>query len=258
MTQPEIIRKKPAPANLIISSKLPHAEKMAIFNSRINKVLRFLLEENYSSMENLALLLNVPKQTVLRITRNLSEKNYLIKHDVDIGLARPISVFQPTNTGIMFALANNEEIPELRDINRVNPATIFHDLKLQQIRFKLEAQGYHSFQSAWHLARLLKKRNDKVPKIPDYTCINSAGDKVAIEYERTIKTRKRYQEVIGQYMDIKERGIIKQVIYFTDDGFADKLRQLFAGIEFVYRKGRTDKILAEQLKYFCFYNLLPT
>ena len=252
MTQPEIIRKKPAPANLIISSKLPHAEKMAIFNSRINKVLRFLLEENYSSMENLALLLNVPKQTVLRITRNLSEKNYLIKHDVDIGLARPISVFQPTNTGIMFALANNEEIPELRDINRVNPATIFHDLKLQQIRLKLEAEGYTKFQSSWQLTKILRKRQEKVPKIPDYTCINPQGDKIAIEYERTIKTKKRYQEIIGQYLDIKERGIIKQVIYFTDDGFADKLKQLFQSVEFVYRKGRTEKCLTEQLRYFSF------
>ena len=41
---------------------------MAIFNQRVNKVLRFLLEENYSSLENLAILLGVPKQTVMRIT----------------------------------------------------------------------------------------------------------------------------------------------------------------------------------------------
>ncbi|HRG64068.1 MAG TPA: hypothetical protein PLP75_13745, partial [Burkholderiales bacterium] len=62
-------------------------------------------------------------------------------------------------------------------------------------------------------------------------------------------------EIIGQYMDIKERGIIKQVIYFTDDGFADKLRQLLAGIDFIYRKGRTEKILVEQLRYFRFMNV---
>ena len=91
-----------------------------------------------------------------------------------------------------------------------------------------------------------------MPKIPDYTCINPQGDKIAIEYERTIKTKKRYQEIIGQYLDIKERGIIKQVIYYTDDGFADKLKQLFQSVEFVYRKGRTEKCLAEQLSYFKF------
>lgn len=247
--------KKPAPANLITCSKLPHAAKMAIFNQRINKVLRFLIEENYSSLENIALLLNVPKQTAIRLTKHLCEKNYLTKLEVDIGLARKISVFQPTNTGLMFAMLDAEELPELREVSKVNAATIYHDLKLQQIRFKLEAQGYHSFQSSWHLTRILRKHGEKAPKIPDYTCINPQGEKITIEYERTIKTKKRYQEIIGQYLDIKERGIIKQVIYYTDDGFADKLKQLFASVEFVYRKGRTEKYLAEQLRYFSFVDV---
>ncbi len=225
---------------------------MAIFESRKRKVLRFLLEENYSSLENLAILTKTPKQTMLRLTKHLCEINYLTKIDVNIGLPRPISVFQPTNTGIMFAMLDDEEIPALREISKVNAATIYHDLKLQQIRFKLEAQCYHSFQSSWHLTRILRKRGDKVPKIPDYTCINPNSDKVAIEYERTIKTKKRYQEIIGQYMDIKERGIIKQVIYYTDNGFADKLKQLFQSVEFVYRKGKTEKCISEQLSYFSF------
>lgn len=29
-----------------------------------------------------------------------------------------------------------------------------------------------------------------------------------------------YQEIIGQYMDIKERGITKKGIYYTEPGFA--------------------------------------
>lgn len=226
---------------------------MAIFNKRIATLLRFLLEENYTSLENIGLMLNVPKQTALRLTKHLCEKQYLNKLEVDIGLARPISLFQPTNTGIMFALHDGEELPELRDANRINPATIYHDLKLQQIRFKLEAQGYHSFMSAWQISRQLKKRNDKVPKIPDYTCINPDGDKVAVEYERTIKSKKRYQEVIEQYMDIKKRGVIKRVIYFTEEGFADKLKQLYASIESTYNSIReVGKFNNERLTYFKF------
>lgn len=157
----------------------------------------------------------------------------------------------------MFALDDGEELPELRDANRINSATIYHDLNLQQIRFKMEAQGYHSFMSAWHISRLLKKRNEKVPKIPDYTCTNPEGDKVAVEYERTIKSKKRYQEVIEQYMDIKKRGVIKQVIYFTDNIFAGKLRQLFIGIEFASSKGLVDKLTGDELNYFYLIGLLP-
>lgn len=227
---------------------------MAIFNKRIASLLRFLLEENYTSLENIGLMLNVPKQTALRLTKHLCEKQYLNKLEVDIGLARPISLFQPTNTGIMFALHDGEELPELRDASRINPATIYHDLKLQQIRFKLEGQGYHSFMSAWHISRQLKKRNDKVPKIPDYTCINSDGEKVAVEYERTIKSKKRYQEVIEQYMEIKKRGVIKQVIYFTDDGFANKLKQLFINIDLICVNGLTKNTPSEINQFFEFNN----
>ncbi|MBX9865970.1 MAG: hypothetical protein K2Y14_03585 [Burkholderiales bacterium] len=56
-----------------------------------------------------------------------------------------------------------------------------------------------------------------------------------------LRLKKHYQEIIGQYLDIKELGIIKQVIYYTDYGFADKLKQLFQSVEFVYRKVRTEK-----------------
>lgn len=249
------MHKKQAPANLIICSKLSHKEKMEIFNKRVTRLLRFLLTENYTSLENVGLLLNVPKQTALRITKHLTEKQYVTKLEVDIGLARPISVFQPTNTGVMFAIQDNEELPELRDATRINPATIYHDLKLQQIRFILEAQGYHSFMSAWHISRLLKKDNKKVPKIPDYTCTNPQGDKVAVEYERTIKSKKRYQEVIEQYMEIQKRGVIKQVIYFTNEGFAEKLRLLFTSINEINRINSIAKTTSNNsIDFFTFLN----
>lgn len=225
---------------------------MAIFNQRVNKVLRFLLEENYTNQENIATLLNVPKQTVSRVCKYLCNKKYLYKHEIDIGLARCLTVYAPTNTGMMFAIDVGEDIPELREVYRINANTIYHDLRLQQIRLNLEAQGYTDFKSSWHLMRTLRKRKEKAPIIPDYTCISPNGEKIAIEYECTIKSRKRYQEIIGQYMDIKDRGIIKQVIYFTDDGFADKLKQLFASIEFIYRKNKTENITPESLTYFYF------
>ena len=126
---------------------------------------------------------------------------------------------------------------------------------MQRIRFKLEYQGYSGFQSSWILSKLLKKYNSKVPKIPDYTCIDKFGNKVAIEYERTIKTKKRYQEIIGQYMDIKERDIIKKVIYFTEKGIAEKLKQMFASIEYIYRSSKTEIWLSTELDYFEFIDV---
>lgn len=246
-------KKRVAPANLIISSKLPRNEKMAIFEARQKKILGFLIEENYSSLENLAKLINTPKSTISRITKYLCDKDYLVKTNINIGLARDISVFQPTNTGIMFAIEDGEAMPELREVSKVNATTIYHDLQLQKIRLKLEADGYSNFQSSWQLTRILRKRQEKAPKIPDYTCVDPQGNKVAIEYERIIKTTKRYREIIRQYLDIRDRGIIKKVLYFTDEGFANKLKQMFVNIEYIYRNGKTEKFNIDKSSYFEFY-----
>lgn len=227
-------------------------EKMAIFESRQKKILRFLIEENYSSLENLAQLINTPKSTISRIAKYLCDKDYLVRTNINIGLARDISVYQPTNTGIMFAINDGENMPDLREVSKVNATTIYHDLQLQRIRLKLEKEGYSNFQSSWQLTKILRKRKEKAPKIPDYTCIDPDGNKVAIEYERTIKTTKRYREIIGQYMDIRDRGIIKKVMYFTDDGFANKLKQLFDRIDYIYRGGKTEKLIKDHLSYFQF------
>jgi hypothetical protein len=246
------VKKRQAPANLIISSKFSRTEKMAIFEARLKKILRFLIEENYSSLENLAKLINTPKSTISRITKHLCDKDYLVRTNINIGLARDIAAYQPTNTGIMFAIDDGENMPDLREVSKVNATTIYHDLQLQKIRLKLEADGYSKFQSSWQLTKILRKRQEKVPKIPDYTCVAPNGNKVAIEYERTIKTTKRYREIIGQYMDIRDRGIIKKVLYFTDDGFANKLKNMFYSIDYIYRNGKTEKNIKEWLSYFNF------
>jgi hypothetical protein len=95
-----------------------------------------------------------------------------------------------------------------------------------------------------------------VPKIPDYICTNPNGEKIAIEYERTIKTTKRYREIIGQYLDIRARGIIKHVQYITDIGFANKLKQVFKNIDIIYRRGKTEKLNLSDLEFFSFVELI--
>ena len=152
----------------------------------------------------------------------------------------------------MFCASDTELLPELRELSKVNAVTIYHDLQLQKIRLNLEKQGYTNFKSSWQLTRDLRKRKEKAPKIPDYICNNPQNEKIAIEYERTIKTTKRYREIIGQYLDIRARGIIKKVQYITDHGFANKLRQMFNNIDIIYRQGKTEKLNHIDLEFFSF------
>lgn len=87
--------------------------------------------------------------------------------------------------------------------------------------------------------RQFRRHKEKVSIVADYTCCNPNGEGVTIEYEFTIKSKKHYQEIIGQYMDVKDRGIIKQVIYFTDDGY-------------IHRKKIAKKLIPENINYLKF------
>lgn len=250
LTTPKI--KKLAPAQLVACSKLPRVEKMAIFNGRIYKILRFLIEENYSSLENLAKLIDTPKQTALRITKHLCDKQYLTKVEVDTGSTRCISIFQPTNTGIMFAVKENEPMPVLRELPKGNLVTLCHDLQLQKVRLNLEQQGYTNFKNSWQLTQIARKYGEKILIVPDYACVDPQGNKVAIEYERTIKTTKRYQTIIGYYLESQKLGTIDKVLYFTDKGFANKLKQLFCRIDQVFQCDKIRECSSERLRFFEF------
>ncbi len=213
--------KRKAPSKLLEAAKLSHVEKMAIFNERIFKVLRFLIQENYSSLGNIGKLLNVPSQTSSRICSHLCDKGYLSRVEVDIGLARSVSVFQPTNTGIMFAINDNEEMPKLRDPSRVNPTTVYNDLKLQQIRLHLESEGYSQFRNSW----VLKKDKDSKHYPLDYLCKSPDGKDIGIVLSLNIKYKEYYKSIISNVPDTTK------IIIYVKEAFSKKLEKFCNDID---------------------------
>jgi len=85
---------------------------------------------------------------------------------------------------------------------RTNPAFVEHRLACQRCRLAAEAAGW----SGWQSERAIRMRAvaEKWRKIPDALAINPAGETVAVEVERHVKTGKRYAELIVAYLiDIK-------------------------------------------------------
>ena len=246
--------KRTAPANLITCAKLSRAEKMAIFEARQHKILRFLVEEGYSSLANLAHLLTVSKQTALRILEHLCYKGYLIqtKEYKSSSSLHPTLLFQPTPAGTLLCSNRIKTLSEPIDFNGLKCSIIVDTLKLQEVRLKLEKQGYRNFINSNSLASDFREYNNKGFRTPDYICINPQNERVAIEYERTIKTTKRYGEIIGQYLEFKNTGIVKTIQFVTDMGFADKLKMLFNNIDTIYRLDKPEKLNPRDLEFFSF------
>jgi hypothetical protein len=88
----------------------------------------------------------------------------------------------------------------------------------------LEQQGWQNWTPEKALRKLAEaEARSKVPederlwpKVPDAVAISpKSGMSVAIEIERTIKTLKTYELVVGSYSLMFERKSVSQVLYLT-------------------------------------------
>jgi len=122
-------------------------------------------------------------------------------------------------------------------------------LDIQLARIKAEAAGWSNWISGKHLPSQLAKR-------PDALVANPFGEKVAVELERTIKSRQRLERIWSIYLQQITRKEIKMVHYVCPDaGFAKRLRRVFmllktipvAGERVVLTEKHRSKIIVDTL-----------
>jgi hypothetical protein len=126
---------------------------------------------------------------------------------------------------------------------KVAPSSIGHQLDVQQARFYLERTGW----SEWVAERTLREeagteeRDDSLPvlkrrwlKVPDGVGLSPRGLRVGVEMERSIKTTKSYTTIVGQYLQMLERGVVDRVLYVTtSDRVRDALHSKVSALEIV-------------------------
>lgn len=95
------------------------------------------------------------------------------------------------------------------ELGRTNPQFVTHHTDTQRARLKAAAAGWTS----WTPGKLLY--NQGLKKIPDALATNPDGELVAIELERTLKTPKRYADIISQHLQIIKAGRWGMVLYLT-------------------------------------------
>jgi len=88
---------------------------------------------------------------------------------------------------------------------------------------------------------MLKKANESRStwiQVPDAVARSPKGRKVAIELERTVKTPKRYVEILANYAEMMAMGTIDEVIYVCPAQLTARLERLFHRIEKIIFKGK--------------------
>lgn len=195
-------------------------------------LLKMLRDEIWTVTEVVAALLNIKYAAAHALLKAMQRDGLIVSRRMFIQGERGVKqvVLQGiTSKGLAFAWHLNET-PEHRnpwEASKTNPLFVPHQIETQLARVTAEKLGWHD----WRPARALM--NKGLPKLPDGEATNPAGECIALELEREIKTDRRYECVIGAYISvIKASQRWARVDYICPDAdFAARLARNFGRLK---------------------------
>ncbi|ELR64404.1 putative mobilization protein mobC [Photobacterium marinum] len=168
-----------------------------------HSILQFLRDERFTDVEVISKLIDVGHLTSVRNTLKAMQKEDLV---VSHKVGRKV-VWGVTIHGVMMSYQDGETIPEnvyaFRP-SKFNELTFEHKKAMQLCRIAALKNGWCD----WVLARI-----EKGVKVPDAIALNSEGERVAVEYERTVKTPKRYTAIFISHLESIKARRYKKVTY---------------------------------------------
>lgn len=214
------------------------------------KILRFLRDETWTNVRNIELLLEVGYLTAHR-TLTYMKRDGLVKSESFKGLGGQFMLWGITPHGLGMAYEEDEPMLERPyfDRSKVTISTVNHTLDLQAAQLRATKAGWQE----WLNGRFIG--NSHPDKRPDALVTSPEGHKVAIEIERTIKTRKRYEQVISTYLQAIKQKDYDYVIYLSPTEITSNLERFFRQINEVPVHGQRIAITEKHHEKFKFYAL---
>ena len=208
------------------------ADRRARSAQKVGAVLRFLRQEIWSSQDILGGVMGVESRTAAhKNLARMEDEGLLRRHKVEGLGGGAITLWGITSHGqaLAFDPATEAPVASYFEPNRVAEITIRHALDLQRLRMQGERAGWRDWTNGDRLPELLKGG-----KRPDAMATSPAGLKTAIEIERTIKTSKRYEQILASYLMALKSEQVHQVVWLSPtDDLALRLRAIVLGIRSV-------------------------
>lgn len=206
-------------------------QRLARATEKRTLILKLLRDEIWTVTEVIASLLNIKyaaAHAVLKAMQRdglITSKRAFIPSDRGVKL---VVLHGITAKGLAFSWDLNE-VPEYRnpwEASKTNPLFVNHQIETQLARIKAEKLGWRD----WLPARSLM--NKGIAKLPDGQVTNLAGECIAVEIEREIKTDRRYECVIGAYIyEIKNKRWDRVDYICPDSDFAARLARNFGRLK---------------------------
>ena len=233
----------------LISSKV---ERDRVRTEKERKILFFLLEERFSITPVLAQLLKMTPNGTQRILNRMEAQEMIKAHTIDFELsAWSQKIWGLTPKGLLLVNDKNESI-KFFEVGRIKPITIMHSIALQRAKAIALGYGWSKWISSSKMLQNANLSRLTWLQVPDAVAISPKGRKIAIELERTVKTPKRYVEILANYAEMLASNIVAEVIYICPENIAKRLERLFHRIEKIIFREKAIPVPEGLLKRFYF------
>ncbi len=199
------------------------------------KVLHFLRDETYSVTRILTQLLDMKtKVGTISALRKLEKKKLIKSHRKRLVGDSCITLWGITTHGVAMSYADEDTFSDDPHFEpyRVGITTLQHTLDIQELRLKAVKFGWQNWVKGNNIFR------EKGEKIPDAIAQDTRGNVSAIEVERTLKSQKRYAEIMGHYLVQLGKNKYQRLDYICPTySMARTLKRLVTSLEAVIHKG---------------------
>lgn len=219
---------------MLIKSRSERIERR---NEKIVKLLNFLKEETYSDLPTLQSLFNYKAHPPMsRLLSSVVDLGLIQKHIFNAPGGK-VSLWGITMDGIaMVILPGDTVFPSRFEPSKITGWSMQHHILNQQIRLILEAKGARDWINGDRKNFLTQF---DVKHRPDGVITLANGQRIAIETERNLKTKARYQEIMKSHLVAKKAEKWQHVYYvLPDDQKKLALMKLFNSITFLTFSGR--------------------
>lgn len=225
------------------------AERAARQEQKRRLILRFLRTEVWTTYSVLGELLEITHATTLRDTiRRLERDGEVVAETIQIGaINHKVIGITPHGQAMAWRPDSGEDlVGKWYERSRLPLSQAHHSLDLQRLRIRLSRAGWKDWTNADRIApgeRASAQVRDKRYKRPDVLARHPLLGVVALECERHVKTRKRYQDVVESHMTSMKQGRFSAVVWTCPTPQLEAtVRRVLAGVEYIKVLGQSIRI----------------
>lgn len=234
---------------------IPHAKNsINRHKDKMRILLDFLKEETYSDFSTLMHLFEFKEHRPLyRLLTKLTEMKLIQKYVFE-SRAGNLALWGITNDGLSVVYHPDDGVfPPRFEPTRLKGWTLDHHLDNQLVRLMLEQKGATNWING-DRNNFLNQFN--VKHRPDGLITLPGGQRIAIETERSLKTKARYQAIMASHLHARAERLWFAVMYVLPDMQKKlSLMKIFESIPIVIMNGEPKRLLPTDRAVFQFFTL---